>query len=181
MTDDDIEILTPEQHLDAQVKALAESYRAVLSPHEVVDYINILIDAGSRGATDDQLAAALGVSRTVMNSFAADHIDFLNALMFARTLARSWWSLAMREAAVAPNAIDYKVVYRMYDSLMSRGDDGNPVQTKPEPATAPAGSSEEDDGTAADAGPIVGMSPTQAESEIARLIEQEVRRNKWVQ
>ena len=54
-------------------------------------YCDLVIDLGAVGKSKAQIAAAIGVSRTTIDSWALLHPEFLDALKSAYDLALSWW------------------------------------------------------------------------------------------
>lgn len=58
------------------------------------EYCDRVIEMGAMGKSRVQMAANLGVSRNTLDTWVAQHEDFLEAMTRADTLAQDWWEQA---------------------------------------------------------------------------------------
>ena len=176
-------IVTAEQIIIDEMRRLTDGYSVALHPDRIPEYIDLILECSAHGGTDDKMAACLGVSKSEMKRFARDHIQFRDALAFARTVTVAWRAEAMRVAAVDPTSIDYKMVYRMYDKVTARDDQGDPVQKvwkESPPSPVEDGDGMEEDGVAVSTQDTSDMGRIEAQKEIERLLEQKILQRQWV-
>lgn len=55
------------------------------------EYCDKAIELGKLGKSKAQIAAAIGVSRQTMNTWAQEFPEFLDAITYAQDLAQAWW------------------------------------------------------------------------------------------
>lgn len=106
-------------------------------------YCELVVDLGAAGKSKAQIAAAIGVTRTTMDSWAEKFPEFLGALKAAKDLELAWWESAgqfnMVRQGFNATAFIFQMKNRFRDDYRDvsvnehTGKDGGPIQTQDAP------------------------------------------------